>query len=142
MATQRIWDGLDELLAEIAAMPESCAGEAAKLVDGAANGAYVDIGRAYPFKFGELRKGMRLKSVVKKGLVVGAEVQNVANIAWIFEKGSEVRHYFTVNGVKKLVGRMPASHLFGRRAARARRRLTQELKAMKALRLATVTGDA
>lgn len=125
-----IWDGFDDLLAELAAMPESCAGEAAKKIEGTANGAYVAIKGAYPSRSGDLRKGMRVGAVVKKGLVVGAAVTNIAKIAVVFDQGSEARHYYTHNGVKKLTGRMPAGKVFGPRIVKFRRALTEELKAM------------
>ena len=138
-----VWDGLEELLAELKAMPEACAGEAAKLVDGAANGAYVDISGAYPIRTGNLRKGMRIKRVEKKGLFVAAKVENVAALANIFEKGTEARHYVEASGVQHLTGKMPAGQVFVPRAIKARRRLTQELIDMTArVTGATVTDDA
>lgn len=125
-----VWDGFDELVAELKALPEACAGEAAKKIEGTSNGAYVAIKGAYPSRSGDLRKGMQLKSVTKKDLVVGAEVKNVAKIAVVFDQGSEARHYYTHNGVKKLTGRMPAAKVFGPRIVKFRRALTEELKAM------------
>jgi hypothetical protein len=121
-----VWDGLTELLAALKAMPETCAGEAAHLVDGAANGAYVDISGAYPIRTGNLRKGMRLQRVVKKGLEVGAEVKNVAPHANLFEIGTQARH--TKIGANR--GSMPPGHVFVPRILKARRRLTQDLKDM------------
>jgi hypothetical protein len=133
-----VWDGMAELQAELQALPDDCANEAMHLVDGAANGAYVDIASAYPSRTGNLKKGMRIKRVEKKGLVVGAEVQNVAPHAVIFENGTQARH--TKLGANR--GSMPPGHVFVPRVVKARRRLTQELKDMVMQHGAVVTGDA
>ena len=128
--TMVVLEGLKELMAELQALPEACAGEAAKVIEGTANGAYVAIKGAYPSRSGDLRNGMRVSPVTKKGLIVGAEVKNVSKIAAVFDKGSEARHYLTTNGVTHLTGKMPPGKVFAPRIVHARRRLTEELKAM------------
>lgn len=131
MAKQTVvWDGLAELHAQLARMPEELTGEAGKAVEGAANGAYVDIASAYPYRTGNLRMGMRLQSVIRKGLVVAAVLKNIAPHAIILERGTQARHYFTVNGVKHLTGKMPPGHVFVPRVLKARRALTAQLKDM------------
>jgi hypothetical protein len=63
-------------------------------------------------------------------------------IAWLFDNGSQVRHYITKAGKRHLTGRMPAMHIFDRTAARARRRLNERLIAMLVRHGAKVTGNA
>lgn len=139
MSSLVVWDGLNELRDALKAMPEECAGEAGHLLDGAANGAYVDISGAYPSRTGNLRKGMRLNKAMKRGLVVGAEVKNIAPHANIFELGTQARH--TSLGANR--GSMPPGRVFVPRIIKARRRLTQDLKDMVARTTgAVVTGDA
>lgn len=138
MAATVVWQGLDELNAELRALPESCAGEAAKLIEGTANGVYVDITGAYPIRTGNLRKGMKIKPLVKRGLVVGQTVINTAPHANIFENGTQARH--TSIGANR--GSMPPGRVFVPRVVKARRRLTQELKDMVTRHGAVVTGDA
>lgn len=137
-----VWDGLAELRAEILALPEACTGEAAKVLEGAANGAKVDIAGAYPWRTGDLRKKTVVLPLARKGLIVGAEVKNTSKLASVIENGSQARHYFTVNGVTHLTGKMPALHVFVPRILKWRRRATQELKDMVARHGAVVTGDA
>lgn len=133
-----VWDGLEELKAELKALPEACVGEAGHLIEGTVNGVYVDIKGAYPSRTGNLRNGMRLKSVQQQGLVVGASVANVAPHAIIFELGTQARH--TKLGANR--GSMPPGHVFVPRVVKARRRLTEDLKAMVVRHgAASVTGE-
>jgi hypothetical protein len=133
-----VWDGLAELHAALQALPETCAGEAAKLIEGAANGAYVEIRGAYPSRTGNLRKGMKLKPIERKGLIVGQTVVNTAPHAQLFENGTQARH--TTIGANR--GSMPPGHIFVPRILKARRRLTGALKDMVARQGAVVSGDA
>jgi hypothetical protein len=135
--SQVVWDGLAELRAEILALPEACTGEAAHLIDGAANGVTVDIANAYPWRTGDLRKKTTVAPLATKGLVVGMVVKNTSNLATIFENGSQARH--TSIGANR--GSMPPGHVFVPRILRARRAVTQQLKEMVARHGAIVTGD-
>ena len=139
-----IWGGLAEYQAQLAQMPEALTVEAGHAVEGAVNGAYVAITGAYPVRTGNLRKGMRLTPVRRKGFVVAADVKNIAPHAILFERGTQARHYFTVNGVKHLTGRMPPGNIFIPRILKARRALTQSLKEMLVRRwgATVVTDDA
>lgn len=138
-----VWQGLDEYRAQLAAMPEACAGEAAHLAEASANAVKVEIANAYHWRTGDLRKRTTVTPLVKKGLVVAIEVKNTSKLASIVENGSEARHYFTVNGVKHLTGAMPPEHVFWPRIERARRQLIAQWKLMVLRHGATtVTGDA
>ena len=138
MPNQVVWQGLAELRAQLRQLPEDCTVEAARLVEGTANGAYVDIGGAYPRRTGNLRRGMRLQKTERNGMVVKAAVKNVAPHANLFEIGTQARH--TKLGAYR--GSMPPGHVFVPRIVRARRRLTAALKDMVTRRTgATVTGE-
>jgi len=137
-----VWDGLAELRAELQKLPEQLTGEAAHLIEAAANSAKVDIAAAYPWRTGNLRKKTTVAVLARKGLIVGAVVKNTSKLATVVENGSQARHYLTVNGVKHLTGKMPAQHVFVPRIVKARRKLTQDLKDMVARHGAVVTGDA
>jgi hypothetical protein len=140
--TLLVWDGMAEYLAELRELPTACAGEAAKLVEAAVNGAEVDIKAAYPVRSGDLRDHVMTAPLVLGGLIVGSVVKNTSPIAIIFERGSEARHYITKNGVQHLTGRMPPGNVFVPRILQARRKLVEALKAAQVRRGATVTGDA
>jgi len=136
-----VWEGLEDLKAAIQALPDTCAGEAANLMAGTVNGAYVAIKSAYPIRTGKLRNGMKLLPVTRKGLVVGQKITNTAKHAQAFEHGSQARHYVTKNGVQHLTGKMPPGHVFVPRIENARRRLTGQLVDLLKRHGATVSGD-
>jgi hypothetical protein len=134
-----VWDGLAELYVELKNLPTTLTGEAAHLVEAAANGVYVDIKSAYPQRTGNLRKGMAISQLITKGqFVAGAVVTNRAPHATLFELGTQARH--TTIGVNR--GTMPPGRVFVPRVVKARRKLTQDLKDMVTRHGAVVTGDA
>lgn len=142
MASRLVWEGLDDLMDEIRRLPETLTGEATKLVEGAANAVTFEIRSAYPVRTGKLRNATKLMPLKSKGqFVAGAMVTNTSKLATIIENGSQARHYFTVNGVKHLTGRMPPGHVFIPRIVRARRKLLQQLKDMVTRHGAIVTGE-
>jgi hypothetical protein len=132
-----VWEGLEELKAALQALPDTCAGEAANLMAGTVNGAYVAIKSAYPSRTGKLRNGMKLLPVTRKGLVVGQKITNTAKHAQAFEHGSQARH--TTIGANR--GSMPPGHIFVPRIEQARRRLTGQLVELLKRHGATVSSD-
>jgi Bacteriophage HK97-gp10, putative tail-component len=133
-----VWDGLAELRAEILKLPEELTGEAAKLVEGAANAAYQDIKAAYPVRTGTLRSRTSVSPLRGTGqFVTGAVVKNTAPHAILFELGTQARH--TKIGANR--GSMPPGRVFVPRVLKHRRRLTETLKAMVAAHGAVVTGE-
>ena len=138
MGENLVWEGLTEYYAELAQLPEACAGEAAHLIEAVANGVTLDIKGAYPSRAGDLRKKTVVMALEKNGLIVGAVVKNTSKHAAIFEAGTQARH--TALGANR--GTMPPGHVFLPRIVTATRALTQQLKDLRALRGAVVTGDA
>lgn len=137
MLSTVVWEGLKELEDELRQLPETCTGEAGKLIEGTVNSVAVAIKGAYPVRTGNLRDHLVIKPLTKRGLIVGAAVTNTAKHALIFEYGSQTR--------KTLLGApnpMPPGHVFVPRIVRARRALTEQLKEMVARHGATVSGDA
>jgi hypothetical protein len=133
-----VWEGLDEYYAELAQLPEACTGEAAHLIEAATNGVTLDIKGAYPSRTGELRNKTTVEQLAVNGRVVGAVVRNTSKHAALFEEGTQARH--TALGANR--GTMPPGHVFVPRIVKATRALTQQLKDLRALRGAVVTGDA
>lgn len=132
-----VWDGLAELRAEILKLPEECTGEAAHLIESAANAVKVEIAAAYPWRTGDLRKKTTTVPLARKGFIVGFVVKNTSKLATVFEHGTQARH--TALGANR--GSMPPGHVFVPRVVKARRALTQQLKNMVARHGAVVTGD-
>jgi hypothetical protein len=142
MASRMVWEGLDELVAEILALPAACTGEGQKLAEATANAVTFEIRSAYAVRTGDTRNKTKMAPLKSKGeFVAGAMVTNTSKLALIIENGSQARHYFTVNGVKHLTGKMPPAHVFVPRIVRARQKLLQQLKAMVTRHGATVTGE-
>jgi len=139
MASTMEWRGLKELQAELRALPADCQTEAGHIVEGHVNAAYVTIKRVYEaHRFTGTLSNRLTISTVKLGLVL----RSGSALAWLFDHGSQARHYITENGVTHLTGRMPARPIFGRTVGFAKRKIRADLKAMLLRRgAARVTGD-
>ena len=143
MATPIVWDGLKEYLDELRRLPDESKAEAAKLIQGGVNAAYVTIARVYDAHrhTGTLRARLRI-STLRGGL----KLTSGSPIAWLFDNGSQARHYVEASGATHATGRMwgrtPPTHIFARTVAKERRTLTEQYKAMLRRRgAATVTSD-
>jgi hypothetical protein len=133
-----VWTGLEEYRAELARLPDDCTGEAANLIEAAANGVAHDIKAAYPARTGKLRDKVTVTHVPSGGrLKTGSVIKNTARHAAVFEHGSQARH--TSLGANR--GSMPPGKVFVPRIVRARRTLTQQLKDMVARHGAKVSGE-
>lgn len=138
MASLVVWEGLKEQREELRQLPTSLAGEAAHLVEAAANSVAHEIKAAYPYRTGDLRAKVVVSTLLGHDeLIVGEVVKNTSKLAMIFEYGTQARH--TALGANR--GSMPPGHVFVPRIVKARRQLTQDLKAMVARHGATVTGE-
>ena len=143
MADVRVaWFGFKELRAALQALPAELAEEAAGIVSDAADDAVHDIVGSYPYRTGNLRKGVKRKDIKVGPYGPGVKVMNTSPLADIYEKGSQVRHYYTVKGKKHLTGRMPARPTFVPAVVKARRAMNRQLIALLQRSGAVVTGDA
>ena len=148
------WDGLEELKIALRRLPQELQQEATTIVLSHAERAAQEIRDAYPIGTpGRKRKGVPIEP---GGLVAGVQVfaaeagpwgtkavvRNRAKHATIYERGTKARHYFTVDGVKKLLGSMPAGNVFVPRMITWRHRMYDELKALLERQGLMVTGDA
>ncbi len=136
------WDGLEEFKAQLRSLPSDLAGEAGHIVEASVNAAETAIKAGY-----DGRK--ELVDHVSSDIVetaFGAEgiVRNTSKLAWIYENGTQARHYITRRGVTHLTGSMPPGHVFIPNAQRERRRMYEELKDMIARHplAPEVSGDA
>jgi hypothetical protein len=126
MASSMRWDGLKEFREELRKLPEECRGEAAKVVEGEVNAAYVTVKRVYEaHRFtGFLSSKLAIQPLKVRGaLTTGLVLKSGSPLAWLFDNGTQARHYITVNGVTHQTGRMPGFHVFGRTVAFTRRKI-------------------
>jgi hypothetical protein len=134
------WHGLEEYRTELKELPVELTGEAAKLIQGEANAAFVAIKSAYPLRSGKLRDGMKVEHIAPGGRLKAASiVKNTTRYAWVYDRGMQARH--TSKGWQR--GPMPAKPTFIPAIVRARRKIVDLVKALIARHGATrVTGDA
>jgi hypothetical protein len=126
------WNGLSELKKILRSLPDDLAEEAGRVVVWNANAAAGDIRASYPRVSGNLQDGVVVEvdnSFVGSRYGARAIVKSKAPHAYIYEHGTEARHYFTQKGrgVRKAVGRMPAGNIFVPRVIKHRRRMMDEL---------------
>lgn len=133
--------GLDELRASLVNMPKALTVEAGRDVEAAANGAAATIMSFYGAHHvtGGLRDSVRVEHKDHGGLRAESVVRIKSPLAWLFDRGTQARHYTTHNGVRHLTGRMPPTHIVARTASRARRALQNKHRAMLERTGATVT---
>lgn len=149
MASNRfIFDGLEELKAELLAMPTDLAGDATDIVMDTASDAKAQVAAVYAQHrvTGTLSNRLKMNVLSIGPYGAAAEVRSTAPHAWLFDNGSQARHYITVRGKKhstgKMWGKTPPTHVFARTMAVARRRMYQRLRDMLERRGFLVTGQA
>ena len=69
-------------------------------------------------------------------------LKNTSKLAYIFENGTEARHYVTVNGKQHLTGKMPGFHIFIPIVMQERRNMYADIRALLTAKGLTATGDA
>lgn len=119
--------GLREELAAIESLADDCQGEAMHIVEGAANGAAVDVRTAYG---AHVFSGKLQERVLVEDIPNGKVVKSGSPLAYIFEFGSEARHYVTKRGITHEVGAMPAAHIFVTIMVRTKRRMQRDIISM------------
>lgn len=140
-----VFEGLAELRAALRNLPATLTGEAAHIVEGAANDAAAAIKAGYGVQSGDLRDHLTVTHLNIGQFGVAIQVKNTARHAWLYDNGSEARHYIEKSGAEhqtgKMWGRRPPTHLFVRTAIRERRRMNEQLKDMVERNGLTVSGD-
>lgn len=125
------WDGLQELQAQLRTLPERLKQEAGGIVLAAGERARARIYDAYGEKSGDLRSHLYVKASSQGLYGAGVLLVNNAKHAWLWDNGSEARHYTTKNGVRHATGRMwgksSPPHTFVRIAMDERERMYEEL---------------
>jgi len=88
-----VWTGLTEEFAALEGLPETCLGEARKIVEGAANGAAADVRGQYGAHVytGKLQESVEVTAEASEALGVLHIVKVRAPHAYIFENGTQVR---------------------------------------------------
>lgn len=136
------WTGLDELRAQLQRMPAELTGEASGIVTDAAASAKAEIVGIYEQHrvTGNLAKRVTMgpsggrETQLSGHFGVAIVVKSTAPHAWLFDNGSQARHYITKTGqphdTGKMWGRTPPTHAFVRTMIKHRRRMYSRLADM------------
>ncbi len=136
MPTRVVWEGLEELKAQLRQLPAELAAEASGIVMAAAQGAKSDM--HYPRRTGNLADHLTVSTVAAGQFGAAAIVRNTSPHAAIYENGTQARH--TALGAYR--GSMPPGHVFVPAVMRRRRQMYDQLKALLVAHGLTVSGDA
>lgn len=142
-----VWEGLAELKTALRSLPADLATEASNDVIEAGNVAAVRLRTAYGQHVvtGHLQDSVtvRTEAVGPYGAAVVVRVNDP--IAWLFDNGSQARHYTTVRGkphsTGAMWGRTPPMHVAARTFAEARREMYDRLKSMLERNGLSVSGE-
>ena len=101
MSVKLVWSGLEEFKADLRNLPAALTEDAGVIVITAAEEAANAVVAAYPERTGNLRRGVGLKNVDMGRFGAGAVVYNKAKHAWLYDNGTEARHWASGRGTKQ-----------------------------------------
>lgn len=142
-----VFSGLDELKAELRSLPSDLAAEASSIVIAAAEGAAATVRAVYEQHrvSGNLARSLLVTKPGAPNYGVIMVVKSTSPLAWLFDNGSQARHYVTASGKEHrtgaMWGRTPPTHIFARTMARYRRGMNDRLRALLVRHGLRVTGD-
>lgn len=130
-----VWHGLDEFRAQLRQVPATCRNEAARIVEGGVNSAFVQISTVYGRHryTGTLQNRLTIAPLRVRGeFTTGLVLKSGSPLAWLFDNGSQARHWKT--GSKKSTGKMwgrtPPTHIFLKTVIKTRREITDRVHGM------------
>lgn len=136
-----IFDGMDELKRQLRNLPKELTGEASKIVMDSANDAANAARADYPEVTGNLRKGVKVSSEAVGQFGAGAVVKSTSPHAWLYDHGSQARHWDTGKSTGKMWGKTRPKHTFAKAMIRHRKRMYARLKELLVSKGLLVTGD-
>ena len=143
-ANRFVFEGLAELRAELRNLPAALAGEASAIVvhaaEGAANTIRAEYGRHRVT--GHLMDRVTVTQPDAGSYGVAMVVKVTDPIAWLFDNGSQARHWAGGKSTGIMWGKTPPTHVFVKTMIAARRRMYEELAALLERHGLVVSGDA
>jgi hypothetical protein len=131
------WTGLEDLKAQLRALPTELAGEGANLVEGRGNRATQRIKAGYPARTRDLRDKTTVTHT-RSAFGARAVVTNTSRHALPFEIGTQARH--TKLGANR--GSMPPGHVFVPVMQQERRAMYDDLRDLLERHGLVVSGAA
>lgn len=124
-------DGLTQLREELRQLPITLRREAQNLVQAEANAAAVELRRVYlEHRYsGNLAKGVQVVTENKGSFGVVYMVKSAAPHAWLFDNGSQARHWVSGKSTGEMWGKTPnpPMHTFVRTMIGARKKMWKSL---------------
>jgi len=125
---------MEELRETLRNLPDALKHDAEEIVHGAVDAAEAEIYAAYGQKSGNLRRGLKQEVVASNPFGITVRLKNTAKHAWLWDNGTEARHYTTETGAIHETGAMwgktAPPHTFVRGASKWRRRMYEQLRTM------------
>lgn len=128
-----VWHGLEEFRAQLRQVPTACTNEAARIVEGGVNSAYVTISAVYGRHryTGTLQDRLTIQPLRQKGeLTTGLVLKSGSPLAWIFDNGTQARHWKSGKSTGAMWGKTPPTHIFLKTIIKTRREITDKLHGM------------
>lgn len=134
----------EELKEALQRMPQALTGESVRIVEAAANGASVAVAQVYGQHrvSGRLQDGVSVSQFLKGKFFHGFMVKSSSPIAWLFDHGSQARHWVGGKSTGAMWGHTPPTHIFVKTMIRFRRGMYEELKGVLTRAGLLVSGDA
>lgn len=129
------WDGLQDFYVALRKLPVELRDDATDIIVDAADAAYTAIYQSYPSEpTGNLRKLLAVRPPTMGAFGADVLLVNRAPHAWLYDNGTEARHYTTKGGKLHATGAMwgksSPPHTFVRNAIRERLRMYEQLIAL------------
>lgn len=128
-----VWHGLEEFRAQLRQVPKGCTNEAARIVEGGVNSAYVQVSTVYgKHRYtGTLQNRLKITPLKVRGeFTTGLVLKSGSPLAWIFDNGTQARHWKSGKSTGKMWGNTPPTHIFLKTILKTRREITEKLHAM------------
>jgi hypothetical protein len=138
------WTGLAELKEELRSLPGDASVEASHLIEGIANGAATDIKAVYGAHrvTGHLQESVVIERQSAGAFGTAIVVKSTDPMAWLFDNGSQARHWASGKSTGQMWGKTPPTHAFVQIMIRARRQMYEQLTALLVRKGLVVSGDA
>jgi hypothetical protein len=139
-----VWSGLEELKRELRNLPTELTKEASNDVRAAANGAAVRVRTEYGKHrvTGRLQESVEVNEQSSGRFGVKFVVRSTDPIAWLFDNGSQARHWVSGKSTGTMWGRTPPTHVFVRTMIKSRREQFEKHKEMLRRHGLIVLGEA
>jgi hypothetical protein len=149
-----VFAGLDDLKAALRTLPEDLVAEASGIVVETANGAAAKVRAVYEqhqarhwvkkgtwAAAGHLAKSVTVTQPGAGSFGVTMVVKVNDPLAWLFDYGSQARHWAGGKSTGAMWGKTPPTHIFAGTMARERRAMYRRLKDLVARHGLTVIGE-